>query len=314
MRLKSFGPSVGLGAGLLVALLAGSTASAAEPDITPAHVYQAVGQITADINLIRAVMGRPVLTAAEWIVEDAQPRHVYYQARTLFRKANRFAIEIAGVERQSPVPFPDGEIRPAHVFTMIKDAQSQIDIVRRELGIGVRAEEPAFESRRQPSDVLRATVQASRQLNLLLDREFTPEDVYGRLELAATYVAGTLSEDENNPVYGKLPPFEPAKVPGDVYRRVLECLQLTRSIGEKLGVPVLRLNLRRELRRKDISPADVYDLATTVLSELAHLTLELEAKEVGPPPIEQPKHIFPSHVYQMAGMLQDELARLEEVR
>ena len=82
-------------------------------------------------------------------------------------------------------------------------------------------------------------------------------------------------------------------------------------VGERRGVDVLKLNLRRELRRRDIAPADVYDLATTLLSEVAYLTLVLDAKDVDAPPIERPKHIFPSHVYRIAGMLQDELARLE---
>ena len=120
-----------------------------------------------------------------------------------------------------------------------------------------------------------------------------------------------MTEDESTPIYGELPPFEPGKVPADVYRRVLECLELATVIGEKRGVSVLKLNLRRELRRRDIVPADVYDLATTLLSELAYLTLVLNARDVEAPPIERPGHVFPSHVYRMAGMLQDELARLE---
>ena len=92
---------------------------------------------------------------------------------------------------------------------------------------------------------------------------------------------------------------------------MLECLELATVIGEKRDIDVLRLNLRRELRRRDIAPADVFDLATTLLSELAYLTLVLDAKDVPAPEIDRPKHIFPSHVFRMAGMLQDELARLE---
>ncbi|MYE84494.1 MAG: hypothetical protein F4X36_22140 [Gammaproteobacteria bacterium] len=173
------------------------------------------------------------------------------------------------------------------------------------------AEQAALEPGREPRDVYREIIQASRQLNFLLDRQFKPEDVYARLELATTYVAGALTEDESDPVYGVLPPFEAGKVPADVYRRVLECLELATVIGEKRDIQMLRLNLRRELRRRDIAPADVYDLATTLLSELAYLTLVLEAKDVPAQEIPRPKHIFPSHVFRMAGMLQDELARLE---
>ncbi|MYA16679.1 MAG: hypothetical protein F4Z28_07900 [Gammaproteobacteria bacterium] len=299
---------------LIVALLSLAVASTtiAEDEATSAHVYQAVVQLGAEVGLVREVMGRPELTTDPWIVVEAQPRHVFYQALTLLRKVNRLAVELTEEQRVGLLPVPEGDIQPALVLDVINRASMQIDAVRNELGITYRAEPPELEADRQPSDVLREIVQVSRQLNFLIDRKFRPEDVYGRLELAATYVAGALTDDDAAPVYGQLPPFESGKVPADVYRRVLECLELATVIGERRGVDVLKLNLRRELRRRDIAPADVYDLATTLLSEVAYLTLVLEANDVDAPPIERPRHIFPSHVYQIAGMLQDELARLED--
>ena len=299
---------------LIVALFSVAVAAStiAAEETTPAHVYQAVVQLGGDVDLVREVMGRPESTIDPWIVVEAQPRHVFYQAQTLFRKANRLAVELANAERVGPLPVPEDEIKPAMVLGVIGRAREQIDAVRGELGIAYRAETPRLDVDRQPADVLQEVVQTSRQLNFLIDRKFRPEDVYGRLEYAAAYVAGALTGDDGEPEYGELPPFESGKVPADVYRRVLECLELATVIGERRGVDVLKLNLRRELRRRDIAPADVYDLATTLLSEVAYLTLVLDAKDVGAPPIERPKHVFPSHVYQIAGMLQDELARLEE--
>ena len=302
---------------LATAALVGATATAQEvqtgEEIAPPHVYQAVRKLSLDIELIREVMGKPRLAAPPWIVEDAVPRHVFYQAQVLFRKTGRLAQELAGEESVLP-PIPQGVIEPRHVLQAVHAAQERIDRVRTELGIGYAAELPDLERSRRPRDVLRETVQASRQLNLMLDRPIAPSDVYGRLELAAAYVAGALTEDESAPVYGTLPPFDPGKLPQDVYRRVLECLAIAQDIGRQRSIDVLELNLNRELRRRDISPSDVYHLATTLLAELAHLTLELDAKDVDLPPVERPKHIFPSHVYRMAGMLQDELARLEALQ
>ncbi|MCY3818087.1 MAG: hypothetical protein OXH52_01805 [Gammaproteobacteria bacterium] len=285
--------------------------TAADEEVTPAHVYQAVDQLSANVGLIREVMGRPEASADPWVVIDAQPRHVFYQALTLLRKANRLADELGAAERVAPPPLLEEEIAPANVLSVVSLARGQIDAVRHELGMTYGAEARDLDPGREPRDVMREIVQASRQLNFLLDRQFKPEDVYGRLELAATYVAGALTEHESELAYGRLPPFEPGKMPADVYRRVLECLELTTVIGEKHGISMLKLNLRRELRRRDIAPADVYDLATTLLSELAYLTLVLDARDVEAPPVERPRHVFPSHVYRLAGMLQDELARLE---
>ena len=296
---------------VLAASVCSAGAIAAEPDmIAPPHVYQAVRQVAQDVELIREVMGKPKLEAPAWVVDHAEPRHVFYQAQTLFRQVGRLAQQMTGEESVLP-PFPTGEIEPQHVLRVVQAAQERVERVRDELGISYSAELPTLEMGRQPRDVFRETVQAIRQLNLMLDRPIQPRDVYGRLELAAAYVAGALTEDEANPVYGTRPPFDPGKVPSDVYRRVLECLGLAQEIGRQHGIEVLRLNLRRELRRRDIEPSDVYLLATTLLAEVAYLTLTLDAKDVDLPPIERPKHIFPSHVFQMAGMLQDELARLE---
>ena len=291
------------------AVVAANAAFGADEEVTPAHVYQAVGKVVADIELIREAMGRPKLQTPPWVVDHAEPRHVFYQAQTLLRKANRLAMQLNGVERI--VPTAGDETRPADVLALIGGVQQQVDAVRGELGLTYSAEVAELQPDRRPRDVLREVVQASRQLNLLLDRRIKPEDVYSQLELAAAYVAGALTDDVAVPVYGTLPPFEGGKQPADVYRRVMECLGIAQAIGTKQGIDVLQLNLRRELRRRDIAPADVYDLATTVLAELAYLTLVLEARDVDLPPVERPKHIFPSHVYRLAGMLQDELARLE---
>ena len=285
------------------------TARGAE-EITPAHVYQAVKQVAQDVELIREVMGRPRLTAQPWIVNEAQPRHVYYQMQTLFRKVARLDRQLTGGETELPEP-PTGEIEPRHVFAVVLAARTSIDRIRAELDLAYRAELPGLEPDRQPRDVLREVVQINRQLNLMLDRPIADADVYDRLALAAAYVAGTLTVDPDAPIYGTLPPFDPGKVPADVYRRVLECLSITQEIGRHHNIDLLQLNLRPELRRRDIAPSDVYHLATTLLAELAYLTLTLDAMDVDLPPIERPKHVFPSHVYRMAGMLQDELARLE---
>ncbi len=275
-------------------------------EVAPPEVYQAVRQVSQDVELIREVMGRSKPEAPVWVVDHAEPRHVFYQAQTLLRKTDRLAHQLTGEEGVLP-PVPEGEIEMQHVLGVVHAAQERVERVRNELGIGYRTELPDLEPEQLARDVLREAVQASRQLNLMLDRPIQPHDVYERLELAATYVAGALTEDESAPVYGSLPPFDPGKVPADLYRRVLECLGIAQEIGKRHGIEVLQLNLRR----RDISPSDVYHLATTLLAELAYLTLTLDAKDVDLPPIERPTHIFPSHVYRMAGMLQDELARLE---
>lgn len=295
--------------GVLPAIAAALHAAGAE-EIAPPHVFQAARQAAGDVEVLREYMGRAEVTAAPWVVDHAEPRHVYYQAQTLARKANRLALQF-GTDAADLPEVPEGDIVPANVLELVLTAHGRIDAVRAEFGLARSNGHEDIDADRLPRDVLREVVQINRQLNFMLDNPIRPVDVYGRIELAAAYVAGALTEDPSQPIYGTLPPFEPGKQPTDVYQRVLECLGIAQRVGARRGIEVLQLNLRRESRRRDVRPADVYDLATTVLAELAHLTLELDAHDVDLPPVERPRHVFPAHVFQMAGMLEDELLRLE---
>ena len=289
-----------------------TAAAAATQKVTPAHVYQATGQVGAAIELVREVMGRPTLAAPPWKVDHAEPRHVLYQAQAMFRKVNRLAEQLRLPAVDSP-PIPaEAEIEPADVIRFVHGAYDQLGRIRIELGIAQAPELPPFDALVAPRDVLREVVQASRQVNLMLDTPIQPADVYARMELTVAHVAAALSEDSAVPSYGTLPDFKGGKTPADVYRRVLECLGLAQTIGAGQGIDVLQLDLRHELRRSDLVPVDVYHLTTTVLAEVAHLALVLDAEDADLPPVERPKHIFPSHVYRMAGLLLNSLRQLED--
>ena len=78
---------------LMVAVLSLAAAwnAIAAVETTSAHVYRAVVRVGADVDLVRKVMGRPESTTDPWIVVRAEPRHVFCQALTLLRKAERLA-------------------------------------------------------------------------------------------------------------------------------------------------------------------------------------------------------------------------------
>ena len=218
-------------------VLAGPCATAAE-DVTPPQVFQAARTLAADVEALRETMGRPAVTASAWVVDFAEPRHVYYQAQTLARKVNRLAVQMNGTTSELP-EVPQGEILPGHVLGLVRNAHAGITAVRAEVGAPGSAEEIGFDPDRAPRDVFREIVQINRQINLLLDTPIRPADVYGRVELAAAYVAGALTDDPSEPIYGTLPPFEPGKEPTDVYRRVLDCLGIAQRIGASQGINVL---------------------------------------------------------------------------
>ena len=92
----------------------------AEEEVNPAQVYQAVEQLAANVDLVREVMGRPELTTDPWIVVDAQPRHVVYQAMTLHRKANWPSSELVGAARAGLLPALGDEIDLGTVLSVVQ--------------------------------------------------------------------------------------------------------------------------------------------------------------------------------------------------
>ena len=293
---------------LLVAL--GIAAAAEAQEITSTHVYQAVGQIATDVELLRETMGRPLSEMPPWIVDHALSRHVLYQAQALRHNANQLGRQL-GLPMQDMPPAPIGEVTPADVLEVVRATHALLDLTRKQLGVDYGTDLPPLATEQLPRDVLRELVQASRQLNLMLDDPIHAKSTYDQLESAASRVAGVLSKDGATPLYSPPPPFEHGRTPIDVYRRVLECVGLAQKIGAKKGIEVLQLNLRMEMRRTDIGPSDSYHLVTTLLAELEHLSTVLDTQPAEPPPIERPQYILPSHVHRMAGVLRNELARLD---
>ena len=294
----------------VLCILVGVAPLRAEEHLTYPHVYQELRGVAQDVELVREVMGRPKVTASPWEVLEAEPRHVYSQVQTILRDVNQLSLQLTGEAQPMPTA-PEEVIEIGHLHELVTASRAGLDRIRNKLEIGYRAEPNGLEDGRGPEDIMSEAVQVDRQLELMLDRPISSEDVYDRLKVAASYVAGVLTTDPDKPVYGTLPLFEPHKMPSDVYRRVLECLAIAQAIDREYGIPVLQINLRPELIRDDIHSSDVFHLATTVLVELANLTLTLEGEYVDLPPIERPEHIFPSHAYQMAGLLQEQLSKLE---
>ena len=145
-------------------------------------------------------------------------------------------------------------------------------------------------------------MQAIRQLNLLIDRQYSPIDVFSQVKVAVQYA--TLLLGENVP---DTPSFECCKTPSDVYRRMLECFALVDQIARKRNVKMLKLSISKDEIVKAV-PSEVYYFVSLLISELAHLnrlkgnTQTFEIQYAG--------RKFPSHVYQQVGILEGQLRKL----
>ena len=97
--------------------------------------------------------------------------------------------------------------------------------------------------------------------------------------------------------------------PLDVYQRLIACLHLIRQVGVALEVETLDWEDSGELRNEDVAAGDVYDLSTTVASELEYLARHVDAEHTSPPRGEyrRSRETLPVHVFQLVGVLEQQL-------
>ena len=288
---------------LLYLAIAFTAVLARAAEIDAAQLFKSVSELRSEIEQIRVVMGEPLPPTREFRIYDAAPRHVFYQAQTLFRKSNQFAQQMAGVSRQSPRPAPEGDIGAEDVLVVLNDTREQLGLVKSTLGIEGTVPESKPDRRKRTSDVLHDIIEAGRDINFISARYDAWSTIYDRVLLAITYVGGALPEETRFPL---LPPFESGKFPQDVLNRILVCMELSRTPAERHDVAVLRLE---SIRRTEVGATaiEVLDMATIVMSDLAELTYAMQAEDVPIPDYPHPNRVFPSHVFQLVGVLQAQL-------
>lgn len=272
------------------------------------NVFVHVSLIHAELELLRFEMGKPKFKQTELVVKDASSREIFFQALTLFRKANRLSFEHTRLRVAEP-DIPKNRIKPSQVYAIVDTALKRIHLVKKKLGIIEHVKVMSVDKTKIPSDVFTTIVQANSRLNLLLDQQFSPSDVFQQVTLAVSITSRLLVQF---PDAARTPPqapqFERGKRPVDVYRRLMVCYKLIRQIAMHSGLKMLILEAG-ESQFETVTPSDVYDIASLIVSELAYLNEQL--KEVqSPRKIYNPGRKLLSHVYQRAGILEKQLIDL----
>jgi hypothetical protein len=277
--------------------------------IQPPDVFVHVDIVRAELERLRYEMGKPINHQAEIGVRNAAPREVFFQALTLFRKADRLCFEQTRERAELPKP-PIGEVRPEHVYHVVDEALGRIRVVKGGLEISSTPQTIPRDPAKTPTDVFRSTVQANRQLNLLLDQRFSPSDVFQQVTVAIGFTSSLLARFPGEIRIPEEPSFEAGKLPADVYRRLVGCFERVRMIAHTSGLDMLELETS-ETRIQQATPSDVFDIASLLVSELAYLHGKLRDSE---PPRRAyfPGRKFPSHVFQRAGILEQQLISLDE--
>lgn len=271
-----------------------------------ARVADTVARLRADIDGMRFVMGAPEVASARWQVTEAAPRHVLYTAQTLFSKVSRLAHEVAG-EALLEAP-PPTAITPAAALGMVSAAHDRLLSLMARVGVEPAGETGIWVDAQTATwaDALVELVDANRQLNAMLVHEYRPAEIYDLVVESIAHVAGIADA----PV-PRLPRFTVGKTPTDVYKRLLDCYQLTRQAEALRDMHTLGLNLRRERRRADVPPSEAYDLARLLLADIAGMA-RLQSAPKAPASLPRPTYLYSAHVYRLTDVLAGMLETLDQ--
>ena len=278
--------------------------SSAKETIEPADVYIRVALLRDEIELIRQHLGKPANKQPDLKVKNAVPREVFFQSITLFRIVDRLSFDLT---RQSAKirEIPTAAIRPFHVYEVVNQTIARVQFIKKYLKIESVVKPLARNPDITPTEVFRSIVQANRQVNLLLQEQFSSSDVFQQVTLAVGYSA-RLQAAFPGPRIQRTPGFKPDKRSSDVYQQLVQCFQMVRTIARISNIKILDL---QEYTKEDATPSDVYAVASLLVSELAFLHQQLDgAKPLRP--VVYPGVKTPSDAYQRAMLLQSQLINL----
>lgn len=296
---------------LLVALAVLATAhpAAPAPAESPPDVYRQVQLLSQAVAKLRLHMGAPVADHLNLSVRDAQPHDVFFQALALFRKSDRLLFEMT--RQKAVLPDIQADVyRPADVSQLVEATRHNVASILDDLGLAYPLDLPARDPSKTPSDVFVAIQVVSRQLNLLLERRFSPNEVYMQVTLAIGYAARQLARFPGAERIPTEPEVEPGRVPSDVFFKLLECLDRISEIYRIADLPSLEVDAR-DISRTNITHGDVFDIASLVVARLDYLHKHFTVKRRPRQPF-YPGRVFPTDVWRRAGVLHVQLEQLIE--
>ncbi len=265
----------------------------------PADVLARVHLLTKEVDLVRRAMGKPSVLQMVLTVKNASPREVYHQALALYKKSDRLAFEVVGSTRLLSEE-DSRQISPSHVWGIVNEALLRILLVKKALNINEEIKEVKEPEDTKPTAVFNAIMQANHQLNSLLEKSFSPSQVYEQLTVAIYYAEQILEHLNVKHRFPSPPPIKNSIKPSDVFKRLVKCVIEIKEVAKIQKIKMLDIDVN-DASIHQVIPSNVYDLATILVTELKHISSKnSNFKQVK---AYYPGYKTPAMVYQRAAIL-----------
>lgn len=261
-----------------------------------------------NLNLIRQAMGKPPSSKVALSVKNASLRDNLFDGRVLYEKANQLAYEVT--ESYEALPKTnEKEVTPEVVWNLLNDSLKRILLVKKFLGIKKSVVEKVPSSPVTPTEVMNKLLQVNHNINGILIKKTSPSDVFQQITLSVNYMADMLKPYPGVNRLPAQPVFEANKRPIDVMVRLTHCFAELKEIAQDLHRNMLVVVIDKN-RVYQVTPSNVYDIATILLSETKFISRIEQDKSAQIVPY-YPGFKTPSLVYQRAGIL---LAQLQSLK
>lgn len=313
---------LGWAALLLLCMMPAVKAQESSAQPAPADVYLAVVALQVDLEALRWVQDGPPGEERETdrpsrAVLNAPSRHVFWQAQGLYRRTKELVDRMAeGADlpldadawnQPTPRPVPEGRaITSADALQVVRDAGAQLRALLALRNINVAVVGLQRQADKSNLDALAKAAEVNLHIDLLLQREFRPQDAYDAVLLAVDR-AGDLLDGS----YPAQPALDTDTEASDVHRRLLDCLGLLQSVQRARNMEVLDLDPAEELGG-EVPAANLHDLAASLAADLGYMAQRSGAQRRPLPRGEYRMPTSPSyaHVHRLAGALEAQLRLL----
>ncbi len=276
--------------------------------LKPADVLARLDLLSREIDLIRQRLGRPKSKTTSLDASGISPHEVYFQARALLRRLERFSLEQTGTYSPVAPPTKTRPIIPGNVWGVVNQGLARVIAVKKHLELTKQFSERAFPEDTQPGEVFKRLTRVRQQLEGLLLEQTQPGDVFEEVTRAIHLAAKILALSPGTVRLPDAPALQKGKLPKHVHQKLS-------SISDRLRIVLIQSGFKNPAatpttQEKKIKPADVQTMAIHVASQLSTLhSLSPGAKT--PLPAYYAGKKTPSDVFQRVGTLEKQLETIE---
>lgn len=287
------------------------------PDTDTTDLYQAARLLRAELDCVRAEMGKPRPSVSPMVVTNAPHNELFAQVWQTHQRLRVLRQELTH-DRSAALRRPSSTLTEGHSAFVLTAAIEEVRAIKHALEIGEVNHVTRPRTRPSSTDVYLTLQEVERQVDVLLNAQPRPCDVFSEVRAALTRVR-TIGRLVGVREWPGLPQFVRRKSPADVCRTLLHCFERVQSIAEEENVETLHTvqAIGDSLEDERITTSDVLPVIRLLNAELRYLHDQLGSATKIRRHV-NPSRVFPSHVDQQARHLLECLdtlaAKLREKR